>query len=501
MSIKSPPERIGKFRITGRIGRGGMGDVYKGIQEPLNRTVAIKVLPEEYARNEEFLQRFVTEAKAISLLEHQNIVGIYDYGFEDGLQYIAMRYIDGQSLSQKLTAEKKLPCETAVEYARQICRALKYAHEKEILHRDIKPQNILLGPGGRVFVTDFGIAKLYEQSSVTRTGVVVGTPEYMSPEQAEGRELNHQTDIYSLGIVLYEMLAGEPPFLGDNPLAIAYKHVNVPPPPIAERTSGIPRRLDLVVLKALKKDRTVRYQNADEFLQDLDRVFEGTIDPVTRGMERISVLKGETSTDMIADDKRITDRRELDRRREPRRLPYNRFNRFNFGMMKFRRRKILLLVVIILLLAVLGMLFSIRQSDNEKTTSLPLYSRISGEGNPEKALDDNVRTAWTGKGANPSFSLSFWKTDAVNRIDILSGMHEERDSFARFARPKKMRLLFNDKDEFTIDLDDTAERQVIRLPIIKAVRTVKLIVLEVFPGTENGEPAITETRFWFAPVP
>ncbi|MBL8027594.1 MAG: serine/threonine protein kinase, partial [Fibrobacteres bacterium] len=177
MSSKNPPERIGKFRITGRIGRGGMGDVYKGIQEPLNRVVAIKVLPEEYARNDEFLQRFVTEAKAISMLEHQNIVGIYDYGMEDGLQYIAMRYVEGQSLAQKLAVEKKLPFETAVEYARQICRALKYAHEKEILHRDIKPQNILLGPGGRVFVTDFGIAKLYEQNSVTRTGVVVGTPE------------------------------------------------------------------------------------------------------------------------------------------------------------------------------------------------------------------------------------------------------------------------------------------------------------------------------------
>jgi hypothetical protein len=162
-----------------------------------------------------------------------------------------------------------------------------------------------------------------------------------------------------------------------------------------------------------------------------------------------------------------------------------------------------LLIIILLLLGVVGILFSLRSSANNPTvsTALPLYSRIAGEGNPEKALDDNVRTAWTGKGINPSFSLSFWKTDAVNRIDILSGMHEERDSYARYARPKKMRLLFNDKDEFTIDLDDTAERQVIRLPVIKAVRTVKLTVLEVFPGTENGEPAITETRFWFAPVP
>jgi serine/threonine-protein kinase len=503
MINKEPPERIGKFRITGRIGKGGMGDVYKGIQEPLNRTVAIKVLPEEYARNEEFLQRFVTEAKAISLLEHQNIVGIYDYGVESGLQYIAMRYIEGQSLAHKLAAEKKLPPETAVEYARQICRALKYAHEKDILHRDIKPQNILLGPGGRVFVTDFGIAKLYEQSSVTRTGVVVGTPEYMSPEQAEGKELNCQTDLYSLGIVLYEMLTGEPPFLGDNPLAIAYKHVNVPPPPISEKVSGIPRRLELVVLKALKKDRTVRYQNGDEFLQDLDRVFEDTTDPVTRGMERISIVHGSTPKEPFEDDKRITDRRELDRRREPRRAGHRRYSDAELKIIRQRRRRLIVAAVLLVSIAVFIAVNLLKNSfRHDAAQAYPLYLRISGEGTPERAVDDNVRTSWIGKGNEPAFSLSFWKADAVNRMDIISGSHHEEGAFNKAGRPKKVRLLFNEKDEFVIDLDDTPERQVVRLPVVRAVRSVKLTVLEYFSGSEIGTGvAISEARFWLAPVP
>ncbi|MBL8029358.1 MAG: hypothetical protein JNL74_23245, partial [Fibrobacteres bacterium] len=300
-----------------------------------------------------------------------------------------------------------------------------------------------------------------------------------------------------------EMLTGTPPFLGDNPLAVAYKHVNVPPPPIAEKTSGVPRRLELVVLKSLKKDRTVRYQNADEFLQDLDRVFEDTSDPVTRGMERISVLKGDTASDNpVADDKRVTDRRELDRRREPRRSSYRRYTEGELRQMRGRRRKIFLLASCTVIIAAFIIYFSfLKNQFSRPETVLPLYSRISGEGNPEKALDDNVRTAWVGTGSTPSFSCSFWKADAVNRIDILSGIHEKEKSYGKYARPQKIRLLFNDKDELTIDLDDTPERQVIRLPEIKAVRSVKITVLEVYPGTESPSPAITETRFWFAPVP
>src|SRR3989339_2119972 len=259
------PERIGKSRITGVLGRGGMGNVYKAAQEPLNRQVALKLLPQEYARNEEFQSRFVAEDKAISQLEHQNIVGIYDFGTEEGVHYIAMRYIEGVNLGDRIRKEKKLGWELPVDYARQTCRALRYAHERNIIHRDIKPQNILLDNQDHLFVTDFGIAKIYQQTGLTRTGVVVGTPEYMSPEQAEGLELNPQTDLYSLGVVIYEMLTGNPPFTGDNPLSIAYKHVNVTPPPPSEHRRDLRQRLELVVLKALKKDRAVRYRSVDGF--------------------------------------------------------------------------------------------------------------------------------------------------------------------------------------------------------------------------------------------
>ncbi len=307
------PEIIGNYKIIGRLGRGGMGDIYKAVQDTLNRTVALKILPPQMLQNDEFAKRFIIEAKAISKLEHQNIVSIYEFGDEDGLKYFAMQYIDGQDLGQKLLQKKALPIAEVLNYSKQICRALNYAHSKDVIHRDIKPQNLLIDKNNVCRLSDFGIAMMYQESKITMTGIAVGTPEYMSPEQAEGGTISHQTDIYSLGIVIYEMLAKRTPFKGNNPVAIAYKQVHEVPLPPSVFRKDTPKRLELIILKALKKNRLERYQTVEEMLEDLDTV--DVDEKVDRPTMAISSQKMDTAANLDAVNRRITDRRNGSRRK------------------------------------------------------------------------------------------------------------------------------------------------------------------------------------------
>lgn len=305
------PETIGNYKIVGRIGRGGMGDIYKAVQKSLDRTVAIKVLSPQMGRSEEFSKRFDVEAKAISLLQHQNIVSIYEFGEEQEMKYFAMQYVDGVDLGGKLLQKKDLTIVEVIDFSKQICRALRYAHSKDVIHRDIKPQNVLINNDNECLLSDFGIAKIFMEANITMTGMAVGTPEYMSPEQAEGEDLDAQTDIYSLGIVIYEMLTKRPPFTGNNPVAIAYKQVHeLPVPPSAHR-KDIPKRLELIVLKALKKNRLERYKTVEELLKDLD-----TVDLDEKSEKpTLSILKNKKGgKDSSDSNRRITDRRNGSRR-------------------------------------------------------------------------------------------------------------------------------------------------------------------------------------------
>jgi serine/threonine-protein kinase len=308
------PERIGNFHILGRLGSGGMGDIYKAMQEPLNRVVALKVLSPQLGRNEEFSKRFDIEAKAISKLQHNNIVSIYDFGESDGLKYFAMQFVEGEDLGKRISQKKQMTSEEIIDFTRQICRGLRYAHENEVIHRDIKPQNVLIDRANICRLSDFGIAKIFESASLTLTGMAVGTPEYMSPEQAEGEDLDAQTDIYSLGAVIYEMLTRHPPFSGSNPVAIAYKQVHEIPVPPSSYRRDTPKRLELIVLKALKKNKKERYASAEEVLKDLDTV--DIADVISRPTVSFAIHKqqGRSNAEREYAEKRITDRRSGSRR-------------------------------------------------------------------------------------------------------------------------------------------------------------------------------------------
>jgi serine/threonine-protein kinase len=266
----------GRYRVLGRLGVGGMATVYLAEDSSLGRKVALKVMAERYSEDGEFVERFRREAQAAARLNHPNIIAVYDRGEADGRPYIAMEYLQGRTLKQVIQAEGPLPPERAIAIAMQVLAGLRYAHEHGVVHRDVKPHNVLVGDDGRIKVTDFGIAHAGDPQ-MTEVGSIVGTAQYLSPEQARGRAVGPQTDIYSLGVVLYEMLAGRVPFEGDSSVAIAMQHVSDQPPPLRALAPDVPESLALVVAHAMLKDSAQRYGSADEFAADLDRVRRGLV--------------------------------------------------------------------------------------------------------------------------------------------------------------------------------------------------------------------------------
>ncbi|MCR5731207.1 MAG: Stk1 family PASTA domain-containing Ser/Thr kinase [Ruminococcus sp.] len=260
----------GRYEITELIGVGGMAEVYKGIDVIDNKTVAIKILKKEYAENEEFLRRFRNESKAIAVLSHPNIVKIYDVGFSEKIQYIVMEYIDGITLKEYIEEEKVLTWKDTVHFVIQILRALQHAHDKGIVHRDIKPQNIMMFTDGTIKVMDFGIAKFAREEGKTATDQAIGSVHYISPEQASGNVTDAKSDIYSVGAMMYEMLTGKKPFDSDNPVAIAVMHMHDIPERPRAINPEIPDGLEEIVLKAMEKAPEDRYQTTGEMINDIE---------------------------------------------------------------------------------------------------------------------------------------------------------------------------------------------------------------------------------------
>jgi serine/threonine-protein kinase len=280
----------GRYRIQRKLGAGGMADVYLAEDQELGRRVAIKILNGRHANDDQFIERFRREAKNAAALNHPNIVSIYDRGNAEDTYYIAMEFLDGRTLKELIVGRGAAPINVAIEYARQILSALRFAHRHGIVHRDIKPHNVLVDGEGRVKVTDFGIARA-GTSQMTETGSIVGTAQYLSPEQARGGEVDPRSDLYSLGIVLYELLTGKTPFEGDTPVEIAMKHLSNAPQPPSKLRPDIPRELDMVVLRALAKSPDDRYQSADEMEADLERVARGASVSATTSDTATQVLR------------------------------------------------------------------------------------------------------------------------------------------------------------------------------------------------------------------
>src|ERR687885_1841955 len=264
----------GRYKILRKLGAGGMANVYLAEDQELGRRVAIKILNERHANDEQFVERFRREAKNAAGLSHANIVSIFDRGEAEGTYYIAMEYLDGRSLKEMITKRGPAPINVAVEYARQILAALRFAHRTGLVHRDIKPHNVLVDSEGRLKVTDFGIARS-GTSQMTEEGSIIGTAQYLSPEQAKGAPVDQRSDLYSVGVVLYELLTGVVPFTGDTPVEIAMKHLSAMPEPPSSHRGEIPRELDKIVMRALAKDPHERYQTAEEMEGDLARVAGG----------------------------------------------------------------------------------------------------------------------------------------------------------------------------------------------------------------------------------
>ncbi|HWN21856.1 MAG TPA: Stk1 family PASTA domain-containing Ser/Thr kinase [Gaiellaceae bacterium] len=288
----------GRYKISRKLGAGGMANVYLAEDQELGRRVAIKMLDDRHSSDAQFVERFRREAQNAAGLSHPNIVSIYDRGEAEGSYYIAMEYVEGRTLKELLVARGPSPIGIAIDYTRQILSALRFAHRNGIVHRDIKPHNVIVDGEGRVKVMDFGIARA-GTSQMTEAGSIIGTAQYLSPEQARGAPVDQTSDLYSTGIVLYELLTGSVPFTGETPVEIAMKHLSQAPLPPSAHRPEVPRDLDYVVLRALAKDPAERYRSAEDMDSDLERIARGIGVSAETAETATSVLSRTEVTDAL----------------------------------------------------------------------------------------------------------------------------------------------------------------------------------------------------------
>src|SRR5438067_250964 len=288
-----------RYELEELVGTGGMSSVFRAHDRLLDRKVALKVLHEQYTKDADYVERFRHEARSVAALSHPNIVTVIDRGEHEGRQFIVFEYVDGENLKRMIERRGPAPVDTALELAMQIARGLSFAHQQGLVHRDVKPQNVLLNGDGQAKVTDFGIARSLDvKHGMTQTGTVLGTSDYIAPEQAQGQRVDEHTDIYSLGVVLYELLTGEVPFPGENFVAVAMRHINEPPPSARERRPDVSPRLDAAIKRAMAKEPGDRFGSMGDFVGELEAALDvgpdedtGTIVLPARPRRRGRVLR------------------------------------------------------------------------------------------------------------------------------------------------------------------------------------------------------------------
>jgi eukaryotic-like serine/threonine-protein kinase len=275
-----------RYELEELVGTGGMSSVYRAHDSLLDRKVALKVLHQQYTDDEDYVERFRREARAVAALSHPNVVTVIDRGEHEGRQFIVFEYVDGENLKQLIQRRGPAPVTSALELGIQIARGLSFAHQQGLVHRDVKPQNVLLNGNGEAKVTDFGIARSLDvKHGMTQTGTVLGTSDYIAPEQAQGQHVDEHTDVYSLGVVMYELLTGEVPFPAENFVAVAMRHINEPPPPIRDRRPDVPPRLEAAVQRAMAKDPADRFSTMGEFCQELDACLADELQGTSQGTQ------------------------------------------------------------------------------------------------------------------------------------------------------------------------------------------------------------------------
>ncbi len=298
-----------RYELEELVGSGGMSSVYRAHDRLLERSVALKILHEQYTRDEDYVERFRREARSVAQLAHPNIVTVIDRGEQDGRQFIVFEYVDGENLKELLEREGPLPVHEVIELGLQVARGLSFAHENGLVHRDVKPQNVLLDGDGRAKVTDFGIARSLDVDGMTITGTIMGTSNYIAPEQAQGQPVDEQTDVYSLGCVLYELLTGHVPYEGDNFVSVAMQHVNDPVPSVADLRPDVPPRLDWTIQRAMAKDHEERFGSMAEFADELEASY-ADLD----SQEGATMIVGPTAARAPARARRQRPRRQQRRR-------------------------------------------------------------------------------------------------------------------------------------------------------------------------------------------
>jgi serine/threonine-protein kinase len=416
-----------RYEIQREVAQGGMAEVYLARDQLLNRPVALKALFPEYAREPSFVERFRREAQAAANLNHPNIVAIYDWGQEAGTYFIVMEYVEGRSLRDLIRAEGPLDANQSADITAEIAAALAFAHRSGVVHRDVKPGNVLLTRSGNVKVTDFGIARAGASDGLTQTGSVMGTATYFSPEQAQGLPVDGRSDVYSLGVVLYEMVTGSAPFTGDSPVAVAYKHVREDAVPPSQRNSEVPRDLEQIINTALAKEPDARYQTADDMRADLLRFRRGrplASAPVTAMVAEVPTsATAAQATGAYAAAATMASPQVDDRGRQTDAPVYGRKRR-NPALVTF-------LVVLALAAIVGGILFAATQlGDNEARVTVPnvVGKKLSTAQNELKDADlkSQVQRVTSDKpvdtvvSQNPAGGTEFDRNGTV-RLDVSSG--------------------------------------------------------------------------------